>query len=111
MKRRASIVSQVAILSVLAIAAGCFKPPDFKGAQPVLDYLSKAAGPGQAMSFDVGEYQGGWAVIGQNGEAFWTKDGKAYYVNAAAKNIAPGIEKAPENVQFDDAFKQAAEAE
>ena len=83
----------------------------FDGAKPAMDILARAAKGSPRFSFESGAYQGRWAVIGDNGEAFWTKDGKAYYVNDAAKRIAPGIERAPDSIQFDDAFKKAAKSE
>jgi hypothetical protein len=63
------------------------------------------------MSFFAGAYQDGTAVIGPNDMAFWVKDGKAYAVNQAAKEAAPELEQAPDNVHYDDAFIAATESE
>lgn len=106
----AAMVVQLLVV-VLVVLGGCSGSGDFQGAQPALPHLAKAAGANNSFGFAVGEFQGGWAAICDNGEAFWTKAGKPYYVNDAAKAIAPDLEKAPENIQFDDAFQAAAKAE
>ena len=82
----------------------------FEAAKPALQYLSKTASNG-SFSFSAGPYKGGTAVLGSGNEAFWVKDGKPYVVNEEAKKIAPDLEQAPSDIQFNDEFKKAAEVE
>ena len=81
-----------------------------QNAGPALSYLAKVA-QNDALIFDAGPYRGGTAIIGSNEEAFWVKDGKPYVVNEKAKKIAPELEQAPGNIQFNDEFKAAAQTD
>lgn len=81
----------------------------FEDAQLVLTYLPKS--PGGALAFDMGEFQGGTAVLGIDDTAFWVKDGIPYTVSEAARSAAPNMKQAPESIQYDDAFIAAAKAE
>ncbi len=64
--------------------------------------------PGGSLFFNAGPYKEGTAIIGPNDSAFWVKDGKAYTVNEAAKEVAPELQQAPEDIQYDLAFTAAA---
>ena len=67
--------------------------------------------PSGALEVDLGEYQGGTAVLGMYDTAFWVKDGVPYTVSGAARLAAPNMKQAPESIQYDDAFIAAAKRE
>ena len=60
--------------------------------------------------FDAGPYRDGTAIVDSGGAAFWVKDGTGYVVNDAARQAAPHLPQAPEEIRFDAAFITAAEA-
>ena len=97
---------------LLILLVGCVPREEkqlFQQAVPAVNYLAKAAN-GAPFSFYPGPYQGGTAVLGGNDEAFWVKDGKPYVVNDKAKKIAPDLEQAPSNIQYNEEFRAAAKA-
>ncbi|MCC6694155.1 MAG: hypothetical protein IT365_00865 [Candidatus Hydrogenedentes bacterium] len=77
-------------------------------AKVVAPYLPES--PGGSVAFDVGEFQGGTAVLGANDTAFWVKDGIPYTVSEAARSAAPNMKQAPESIQYNDAFALAAQS-
>lgn len=105
------ILSTLIILSV----AGCQpsmtaeERKAFDDATVVMNYFPVSSDG--SFGFSAGPYLGGTAIIGPNDMAFWVKDGKAYTVNQAAKDVAPELEAAPDTVKYDDAFIDAAHCE
>jgi hypothetical protein len=63
------------------------------------------------MHCEAGLYEGGTAIIDNAGAAFWVKDGKGYVVNELAREAAPELPRAPDDITYDDAFIAAALAE
>lgn len=114
MKKR-HIVTMSIMLTAVLIVAGC-RPSmtaeerkAFDDATAVMNYFPVSSDG--SFGFSAGPYQGGTAIIGPNEMAFWVKDGKAYTVNEAAKDVAPELEPAPNTVKYDDAFIDAAHCE
>lgn len=114
MKKR-FLVSLCLLGVTMLIAAGCRSPISeeqqkaFDDAKIVMQYFPLSSDG--SFSFYFGPYQGGTAIIGPKEVAFWVKEGKGYTVNQAAKDVAPALEQAPENVKYDTAFIEAAHCE
>ena len=105
-------VNLLSLCAISLVLAGCFITASneerkvFNDATIVFHYFPVS--PGGSVSFTAGPYQGGTAIIGPNELAFWVRDGVAYTVNQAAKDVAPELEQAPDTVKYDDAFTAAA---
>ena len=112
-KRR--LLSFCLVMIALSTAVGC-RSPISKEQQKALDDVRIVMQyfpnfPDGSFIVYYGPYQGGTAIIGPKEVAFWVKDGKGYTVNQAAKDVAPALEQAPENVKYDTAFIEAAHCE
>jgi len=111
MKKR-YLVSLFMLTVTLIILTGCGSFPSeeerkvFKDATIVFDYFPRS--PDGSVTFFAGAYQGGTAIVALNDVAFWVKDGKAYTVSDAAREVAPELEQAPDHVKYDYAFIVAA---
>ena len=114
MKKR-PLLNFCILIIALSIVAGCRSPISEEQQKSmdavifVYQYFPKS--PDGSFVVHSGPYQGGTAIIGPNEMAFWVKDGKAYTVNEAAKDVAPELESAPNTVKYDDAFIDAAYCE
>jgi hypothetical protein len=98
------------VWGALIVRSLYFSDPVLEEARVVLPYLDKAAAQGKPLEFHAGPYRTGTAVLGPNDAAFWVKDGTGYVVNEAARFVAPDLKQAPDNVQFDATFIEAAHA-
>lgn len=105
----------VATAMLAATFSGCsmiWNPKErahFENAKQVIHVLP--TGASGAVSFDMGPYQGGTAVLGEQHTAFWIKDGVPYAVSEAARSAAPDMAHAPESIQYNDEFIAAAKGE
>jgi hypothetical protein len=99
------------LLCALSIACSTTHDQALLDAALVMDYMKTEDPTGLSVTFDLGSYQGGTAIISAGGKAFWVSEGVAYVVNDAAKKAAPTLGQAPDSVQYDDAFIAAAHAE
>ncbi len=99
----------------LLVLAGCMdrmskeEKAAFEDAKTVIQHLPQS--PKGVVAFSAGPYQGGTAVLGEGEVAFWVKDGTGYAVNSAARKVAPELDWAPDNIQYDEAFITATEYE
>ncbi len=50
--------------------------------------------------FVTGDLQGGVAVVINKSAGYWVKDGKVFAVNGIAANMSPGIEYAPQEIDW-----------
>ncbi len=111
------LIIVLCVICVLVMLAGAvwivlgrhMSDPVFDAAVVVLPYIGSTAQSGQ-FAFHAGPYRGGTAVLGPKDMAFWVKDGSGYVVNEAARQAAPDLEQAPADIQYDDAFVEAAHA-
>lgn len=94
---------------LVAAAAGCGfgaeEPNAFLEAAAVMPYFDVEQG--ERYSYHAGPYQGGSAVRGPDGDAWWVKDGQGYVVNEKARELAPELPQAPEGIVYDGAFEKA----
>lgn len=114
MKQRL-VLNVCTLIAVILFVAGCAgymskeEKDALNEARIVFQYFPDS--PDGSFIFFAGPYQGGTAIVGPEDLAFWVKDGKAYSVNQEAKDRAPELEPAPDNVKYDDAFIDAAHCE
>lgn len=96
------------LVSALAVPVltGCLATSEREGlrdAGVVMHHLP--VGEDGVLPFDFKPYQGGTAVVGLDEIAFWVKDGVGYWVSEAAREAAPELAQASENIRYDKAFK------
>jgi hypothetical protein len=114
MKKRLLVILLI-LSTALLILSGCPRScgredrKAFGDATTVFHYFPKS--PDGLVSFYAGPYQDGTAIVAGKDVAFWVKDGKAYTVSNAAREVASELEQAPDHVKYDDAFIDAAYAE
>jgi hypothetical protein len=111
MKKR-YLTSLFILTAALTILTGCGVLSDrnaFNDATTVFHYFPKS--PDGTVTFFAAPYQGGTAIVALHDVAFWVKDGKAYTVSTAAKEVASELDQAPDYIKYDDAFIDAANAE
>lgn len=109
-----SLILCVSFLSAGFFGCSSLSPAEketFDEATVVLHYLAPQDKEEDGFSFYLGTFKEGAAILGDNGMAFWVKDGIGYVVNDSARKAAPDLEQAPESTKFDDAFISAAMAE
>ena len=100
------------LITALVVLIGCLdglssqERKAFVDAQLVFQYFPRS--PDGSVSFQAGPYRGGTAIVAGKDVAFWVKDGKAYTVSEAAREVAPELAQAPHHVKYDDAFIDAA---
>ena len=99
-KFRASVA-----LAVVVSLLGCERDPYLKDIEVVAGYFRTSAQP---VVLHAGPLEGGTAVLGPGNAAFWVKDGQVYVVNEAARKVAPELEQAPDSINYDQAFVDAA---
>ena len=101
---------RLAVLGVvlLAILIGCGSDQEFRDVKIVGDYLGQHTDMGDVAYFDAGPLAEGTAVhFPDRDSAFWVKEGVIYAVNENAKTLAPDLERAPTEIDYETVIKAA----